>query len=90
MCEVKFEDGDETIEFFGGYAHCTCFDKQMKKNEEKKKDLLKNKNFIVIPLEKWDMPILTNKDPVPKKDDIPEFTELNHIRDDKEENNGSE
>lgn len=37
LCEKCFKVGDETVEFFGGYAHYSCFDKQMKENEERKK-----------------------------------------------------
>ena len=43
LCKKKFEDGDETIEFFGGYAHYACFDNQMKKNE------LDEKKYVECP-----------------------------------------
>lgn len=34
LCKKCFKKGDVTVEFFGGYAHWKCFDKQMKENEE--------------------------------------------------------
>lgn len=38
LCEQKFSDNDSVIEFFGGYAHAICLDKQMKENEERRKN----------------------------------------------------
>jgi len=38
ICKVKFKEGDPFCEFFGGYAHWKCFDKQMKENAERDKN----------------------------------------------------
>lgn len=35
LCKIDFKKGDPVAEFFGGYAHWSCFDKQMKKNAKK-------------------------------------------------------
>ena len=32
LCKIKFEVGDPVSEFFGGYAHCSCFDNKMENN----------------------------------------------------------
>ena len=37
LCEIDFELKDEIVEFFGGYAHSSCFDKQMKENAKRDK-----------------------------------------------------
>lgn len=34
LCKHEFEVGDEVIEFFGGYAHFSCFDKKMEENKK--------------------------------------------------------
>ena len=38
LCKIKFELKDEVVEFFGGYAHYSCFDNQMKENAKRKKN----------------------------------------------------
>jgi len=37
LCRKRFHKGDQVVEFFGGFAHYTCFDKQMQENEERGK-----------------------------------------------------
>jgi len=35
LCNKRFKKGDRIVNWFGGWAHFTCFDKQMKENERK-------------------------------------------------------
>lgn len=35
LCKIYFKNEDAVCEFFGGYAHWSCFDKQMKENAKK-------------------------------------------------------
>ena len=38
ICEIEFKEGDSFCEFFGGFAHWDCFNKQMEENAKKEVD----------------------------------------------------
>lgn len=38
LCKVKFNIGDDVVEFFGGYAHFSCFDKKMEENKKREEE----------------------------------------------------
>lgn len=38
LCGEEFKEGDRMVEFFGGFAHFDCFDKQMRENAKRREE----------------------------------------------------